>query len=167
MRELLPEAKIPIDFNRAKSIMRELGLDYKKLYPCPNDCMLYWKEFENVEECHVCHTSKWKQLDEKEESRSNKASKKKSRITAKVLWHFPLKPMLQRLFMCSETAKFMTWHDDGRIEDEYLRHPADELAWKEFDLSYPAFKNESRNVRLGLASDGFNPFRTMSIAHST
>jgi len=29
------------------------------------------------------------------------------------------------------------------------------------------FAKNSRNLRLGLASDGFNPFRTMSISHST
>jgi hypothetical protein len=29
------------------------------------------------------------------------------------------------------------------------------------------FASDSRNVRLGLSSDGFNPFRTMSISHST
>ncbi|XP_056699485.1 uncharacterized protein [Spinacia oleracea] len=69
--------------------------------------------------------------------------------------------------MCSETAKHMTWHFDGRLKDEKLRHPADGKAWEDFDSSYPHFAKEHRNVRLGLASDGFNPFRTMSISHST
>ena len=32
---------------------------------------------------------------------------------------------------------------------------------------HPNFANDARNVRLGLSSDGFNPFRTMSISHST
>ena len=32
---------------------------------------------------------------------------------------------------------------------------------------HPDFANDARNVRLGLSSDGFNPFRTMSISHST
>ena len=36
-----------------------------------------------------------------------------------------------------------------------------------FDSLYPNFSADARNVRLGLASDGFNPFRTMSVAHST
>ena len=35
------------------------------------------------------------------------------------------------------------------------------------DASHPKFAQENRNVRLGLAADGFNPYRTMSISHST
>jgi len=48
-----------------------------------------------------------------------------------------------------------------------LRHPADGEAWKDFDRRYPDFEKDSRNVRLGLASDGFNPFRNLSSKHST
>ncbi|KAL4561837.1 hypothetical protein LXL04_034017 [Taraxacum kok-saghyz] len=61
----------------------------------------------------------------------------------------------------------MTWHDEGRPKDGNLRHPADAKSWKEFDSLYPQFAKETRNVRSGLSSDGINPFRTMSIAHST
>ncbi|XP_074374509.1 uncharacterized protein LOC141714912 [Apium graveolens] len=48
-----------------------------------------------------------------------------------------------------------------------LRHPADAEAWKALDARYPQFSSENRNIRLGLAADGFNPFRTMNISHST
>lgn len=48
-----------------------------------------------------------------------------------------------------------------------MRHPADSFAWKDFDRQHPNFSHDSRNVRLGLASDGFNPFKTMTISHST
>ena len=34
-------------------------------------------------------------------------------------------------------------------------------------MKFPEFAAEIRNVRLGLASDGFNPFGTMSISHSS
>ncbi|XP_019189011.1 PREDICTED: uncharacterized protein LOC109183385 [Ipomoea nil] len=56
----------------------------------------------------------------------------------------------------------MRWHKERRIDDgEYLRHPADSKAWKDFDQEFPWFANDARNVRLGLASDGFNPFGNM------
>ena len=61
----------------------------------------------------------------------------------------------------------MKWHADERIDDGVLRHPADSPAWKHFDERNPSFSCDSRNVRLGLAADGFNPFRSMSISHST
>ncbi|XP_019070242.1 uncharacterized protein [Solanum lycopersicum] len=54
-----------------------------------------------------------------------------------------------------------------RIPVKVLRHPADGEAWKDFDSLHPDFANNARNVRLGISSDGFNPFRTMSISHST
>jgi hypothetical protein len=33
------------------------------------------------------------------------------------LRHFPLIPRLQRLFMCSKTAKEMRWHEEERSKD--------------------------------------------------
>ncbi|PRQ28870.1 hypothetical protein RchiOBHm_Chr5g0007671 [Rosa chinensis] len=47
-----------------------------------------------------------------------------------------------------------------------MRHPADSPAWKDFDCRYPEFSQEPRNVRLGLATDGFNPFGNMSLSYS-
>nr|XP_016474093.1 PREDICTED: uncharacterized protein LOC107795901 [Nicotiana tabacum] len=127
----------------------------KKIHACPNDCMLFWNDNAKADTCSVCGTSRWK---------STNAS---SNILAKVLRYFPLKPRLQRMFMCPETAIAMKWHANERPNDGNLRHPADGEAWKDFDSLHPDFARESRNVRLGLSSDGFNPFRTMSISHST
>ncbi|GJT57079.1 hypothetical protein Tco_0992133 [Tanacetum coccineum] len=39
-----------------------------------------------------------------------------------------------------------------------MQHPVDGRAWKNFDTKYPDFAKEPRNVQLGLATDGFNPF---------
>ncbi|XP_019261555.1 PREDICTED: uncharacterized protein LOC109239441 [Nicotiana attenuata] len=61
----------------------------------------------------------------------------------------------------------MRWHAKERPTDGNIRHPADGEAWKHFDSLHPDFSRDSRNVRLGLSSDGFNPFLTMSISHST
>ena len=63
--------------------------------------------------------------------------------------------------------KNLTWHADGRKSDGLLRHPADSSQWKEFDCLYPDFGNDPRNVRLGLASDGMNPFGNLSTSHSS
>lgn len=46
-------------------------------------------------------------------------------------------------------------------------HPANGQAWKDFNLLYLDFTQKPHNIRLGLTSDGFNPFLTMSISHST
>ncbi|KAI9176295.1 hypothetical protein LWI28_000898 [Acer negundo] len=69
--------------------------------------------------------------------------------------------------MSNETSSFMQWHERDRVKDGLMRHPADSKAWKKFDNRYPNFASDPRNVRLGLASDGFSPFGTMSISYST
>ncbi|XP_071699583.1 uncharacterized protein [Rutidosis leptorrhynchoides] len=61
----------------------------------------------------------------------------------------------------------MRWHEESRTKDGRLRHLADSLAWKTFDYENIEFAKEPRNVRLGLASDGFNPFGNMSVSHIT
>ncbi|XP_028051487.1 uncharacterized protein LOC114256109 [Camellia sinensis] len=68
--------------------------------------------------------------------------------------------------MSRKTAKDMRWHSDKRVDDGVGRHPADCKEWKEFDLHYPEFAQETCNVRLGLATDGFNPFGNMSTSYS-
>jgi len=47
-----------------------------------------------------------------------------------------------------------------------MRHSADSIAWNNFDSQYPSFASDPRNVRLGLTSDGFNPFGNMSTSYS-
>jgi len=83
-----------------------------------------------------------------------------------LLW-FPLIPQLQRLFMSEHTAPYIRWHVESRTRDGILRHPADGEAWRSFDKLHPKFMADSRNVRLGLTSDEFNPFGNMSTFHST
>ncbi|XXG62333.1 hypothetical protein AAC387_Pa05g0709 [Persea americana] len=53
-----------------------------------------------------------------------------------------------------------------RVDDGVLRHPVDGEPWKDFDRQYPEFARDARNVRLGLATDGFNPFGNMSNSYS-
>ena len=68
--------------------------------------------------------------------------------------------------MFPETANHMKWHAKGRVNDGLLRHPANFEAWKSFDSRYIEFSPEPHNVRLGLSTDGFNPYGNMSSTHS-
>ena len=60
----------------------------------------------------------------------------------------------------------MRWYIDKCVDDGIMRHPADSEEWKEFDLQHLDFALEPCNVRLGLAIDGFNPFRNMNNNYS-
>ena len=68
--------------------------------------------------------------------------------------------------MCSKIAAEMRWHYEERIEDGVMRHPADSKASKNFDELHQDFVLEPHNVRLGLMSDGFQPFSNTSTPYS-
>ncbi|XP_025692596.1 uncharacterized protein [Arachis hypogaea] len=92
--------------------------------------------------------------------------KKKKKQAAKVLRYFPLKPRLKRLYMSSKTAEHMQWHNSAPARDGLLRHPRDGQAWKDFNATHTLFAEEPRNICLGLATDGFNPFGALSSTNS-
>nr|XP_017216852.1 PREDICTED: uncharacterized protein LOC108194417 [Daucus carota subsp. sativus] len=168
LKEAFPNVNLPSYFSVAKKMIRDLGLDYEKIHACPNDCMLYWSENKDEIKCKFCGASRW--VVPKKDNRapfSTKVQENSSKIPAKVLRYFPLKPRLQRLFMCKEYSELMKWHAVGRTKDGKLRHPADAEGWRSMDASHPKFAAEIRNVRLGLAADGVNPYRSMNISHST
>jgi len=64
--------------------------------------------------------------------------------------------------MSKSTSEDIQWHKKERVNDWKMRHPADSKAWKHVDKKYRLFEKEARNVRLGLASDAFNPFGMQS-----
>lgn len=61
----------------------------------------------------------------------------------------------------------MKWHVEKQIDDGVMRHQSDSRAWKVFGEKNPSLAGDERNVRLGLITNGFNPFGNMSVAHST
>ncbi|XP_071740135.1 uncharacterized protein [Rutidosis leptorrhynchoides] len=144
IREAFPHASIPNSLYEIRKVIRDLGLGYEKLM---------------LVQIIVCYESTT-QAD-------NDGDYECKKVGAKVLRYFPLIPRLQRLFMSPKTTESIRWHEESRTKDGILRHPADSPAWKTFDYQNSEFDKEPRNVRLGLASDGFNPFGNMSVSHST
>ena len=62
---------------------------------------------------------------EKKRNGENDPEKLIHKVPTNVIRYFPLKPRLQRLFMCNEFLELMIWHSVGRKKDGKLRHPAD------------------------------------------
>ena len=54
---------MPSFFNEAKKILRDLGLGYTKIDACQNDCILYWRNYVNVQSCTKCGMSRLKSLE--------------------------------------------------------------------------------------------------------
>ncbi|KAI5339109.1 hypothetical protein L3X38_018381 [Prunus dulcis] len=148
---------LPKDHKHAQKVLHGLGLGYEKIHACKNNCMLFYKEHETLDTCPICNESRFKMTSQ------NRTTK----IPQKVMRYLPLKPRLQRLYMSMHTATDMRWHKEKRVDDDVMRHPADGEAWKEFDRTFPEFAADPRNVRLGLATDGFNPYGVLNQHHST
>jgi hypothetical protein len=75
---------------------------------------------------------------------------------------------LKHVFSIPRDAELMCWHSEKRREnDEEIRHPANGAQWKKFDLQYPEFSVENRNIRFALSTDEMNPFAENRTVHST
>jgi hypothetical protein len=68
--------------------------------------------------------------------------------------------------MSPRTTEHMTWHQSHDTVDGVMVHPFDGEAWKHFNSLHPHFSAKSRNVRLGLCIDGFNPFGSFAPPYS-
>jgi hypothetical protein len=61
--------------------------------------------------------------------------------------------------MTEESAKQITWHKNGkRYNPDKMVHASDGETWKHFDAIHREKAEEARNVRVALATDGFNPY---------
>lgn len=60
----------------------------------------------------------------------------------------------------------MTWHSRADVHESRMRHPVYSHDWSMVDSKWPEFSKEPRNVRLGLAVDGFNLFSHMNNAYT-
>jgi len=155
LSEGYPNSDLPKSYDEAKQYLKELGLGFQSIDVCENNCVLFRKEYKKDDVCPVCKASRWK---------DGTGAK---RIPHKVLRYFPLVPRLKRVIALKRTSKETQWHKNMRKPvDNVMSHPADGEAWKHFDRREATFAADSRNLRLALATDGFNPFGNMSMQYS-
>jgi hypothetical protein len=153
---MLPKGHtLPPDRRNARLYITGLGMDYQKIDACPNDCILFRNEHAYARSCPKCGESRYKD------------GMQGTTIPRKVLRHFPIIPRIRHMFKSKSTVELLTWHASNRSEDKVMRVPADAPAWKHIEDTWPEFKVEPRHLRLGLASDGVNPFGMRSTSWST
>jgi len=110
LTEMLPEGNtMPNRYYEAKKILCPMGMEYVKIHACPNDCILYRKEFEKHDYCPTCKVSRYKKKDN--DSRDDASTKGPP---AKVFWYLPIISRFKRLFSNPKDAKNLRWHADER-----------------------------------------------------
>jgi hypothetical protein len=88
-------------------------------------------------------------------------------VARKQLHYFPITHRLNRLFISKRTVRHMRWHKGGIHEnDGVMGHPSNGEACKVLDMFDADFASDARNIRFGLATDGFDPFSSNSAPYS-
>jgi len=101
LHQILPEGNTLLTSHyEAKKILCPMGLEYRKIHACPNDCILYRKEFKGLHKCPRCGVSRYKVKDDDEDEDDFKKGP-----SAKVLWYLPIIPRLKHFFGNVNDAK--------------------------------------------------------------
>lgn len=160
LHDMLPEGNVlPKSTDSIKKFLKIFGFGYEMIHACKNDCILYRKQYEELETCPRCSASRW-EIDKH-------SNEEKKGIPAKVLRYFPIKDRFKRMFRSARMAEDLRWHANNATEDGIMRHPVDSLSWAQVNNKWPEFASEARNLRLGLSTDGMNPFSIQNTKYST
>ena len=153
---LLPsENMLPKNLHAAKVLIQKLGLNYNTIHACQAGCVLFRGQYEGATSCPKCNRPRYR--DEAKKQRP-----------WKVLRQFPLIPRLRRMFRTPTISELMVWHAKNKSTDGLVRHPCDSKAWKHIHENLDtSFGQEDRNIHLGLATDGVNPFKLQRTSWST
>jgi hypothetical protein len=159
---MLPEGHIlPKSLYESQKLLRALKMPYDKIHACPKGCVLFRKEHAEEKYCPKCKSSRFLEVD------SGDGHKTQLQIPVAILRYLPFIPRIQRLYMSEESAKQMTWHKNGkRYNPEKMVHASDGEAWRHFDTIHHEKARDARNVRIALATDGFNPYGDMAATYT-
>ncbi|XP_010513121.1 PREDICTED: uncharacterized protein LOC104789069 [Camelina sativa] len=159
LKQMLPKDNVlHTSLYEVKKFFKSFDMGYEKIHACVNDCCLFRNQYEELDSCPKCKSSRWKI--------NKRTGEVKKGTPQKVLRYFPIIPRLKRMFRSEDTAKDLRWHFNNKSTDGKMRHPVDSVTWDQMNEKYPSFAAEERNIRLGLSTDGFNPFNMKNVNYS-
>ncbi|KAK1633133.1 hypothetical protein QYE76_007448 [Lolium multiflorum] len=86
IKKMLPwENVLPSSMYEAKKVVCPLGLEVQKIRACINDCILYRKEYKNLNACPVCSALRYK-IRRDDPGDVEGESNPRKRVPAKVMW---------------------------------------------------------------------------------
>ena len=119
---VLPEGHcVPNTMDKIRKVVRDLGLSYKKIHACFNDCVLFRGEYEKLDKCPICEESRWEHTNSEGTDDVEDGGVKKKKVPHKILRYFPLILRLQRLYMNNTTLTYMRWHAKELVKDGKVR----------------------------------------------
>nr|ABA98334.1 transposon protein, putative, CACTA, En/Spm sub-class [Oryza sativa Japonica Group] len=103
LKAMLPvENTLPETTYEAKQVLCPLGLEVRRIHACPNDCILYHKQYADLDACPVCKASRYKR-----KKSADEGNKSKRGGPAKVVWYLPIIDRFKRIFANPNKAKLV------------------------------------------------------------
>ena len=99
---------LPSTCREARQLLDELGIEYKQIHSCKNDCILYRGEYQNKVECPVCKENRYH------------IGVQDPIVPKTILRHMPIIPRLQRMFRCKSLEQLMDWHAKNKIKCVFM-----------------------------------------------
>ena len=102
---LSKDNEMPSTMYEAQQLVCPLGFEVQNIPACPNDCILYRGDYENLDACPVCGALRYKIR--KDDPGDVEGERSRKRVPAKVMWYSPIIPCLKRMFRNKENAKLI------------------------------------------------------------
>ena len=125
-----------------------MGMEYKRIHACPNNCILYRKRFQYLKKMfEVWFIILQAKTQQRRQLRDKKGwSHFESSLVPSII------PKLKHLFVNPKDVKNLIWH----AYESLLRYPTGLKQWKNIDQQFPQFNQEYRNLQLGLTTNEMN-----------
>jgi hypothetical protein len=93
--------KMPKDMYQSKKLLSTLGIEYKKIDMCEDNCMLFYKEHKDEMKCLKCGKSRFIEVINED------SEKVTTKVAHKQLRYMPLTPRIKWLFLSKKIARHM------------------------------------------------------------
>jgi len=148
----LPKGNLlPATYYSAYKLIEPFLLKPKVYHACPNDCIIFHKEYTNAITCPKCASARYIHKN----------------IPAKKFVYLPLRPQIVRIFNYKTMAKLVQAHPGALESSSSLMYDIhDSRVWKEAYSKTGIFREDHRGMSFALCTDGVNPFFHNHIAYS-
>ena len=149
--EILPIGNLlPNSYQAAHRIMESFLVKPVTIHACPNDCILYRKQYANDKVCPQCAAPRYKH----------------SNIPNRKFVYRPVEPRLIRRFKNKKTAEELQRHSGGLKASTKMFDIHDSPIWAKAYSHDGIFKGDHGRISLGFCTDGVNPFNHTKISYS-
>ncbi|KAL1205530.1 hypothetical protein V5N11_026714 [Cardamine amara subsp. amara] len=114
LKEYLPEDNVSAEsYYEIQKLVFSLGLPSEMIDVCIDNCMIYWKDDAQLQECRFCNKPRYKPQ-----------GSGRNKIPYQRMWYLPITERLKRLYQSERTAAAMRWHGEHLQTDGEISHPS-------------------------------------------